>query len=254
MMIKRLTGGTALFVSSLTAFGGLPLALSARLARAEAAVNSTAQQMLSGPIAQTSATSGTGAAAADSGRAAYKAGKRATSSAERRRHFSAGMAAARARLATNPDDPEGLLWLAANLGSEALERGKLAALNVIDEMERVLLRLEAVAPNHDHAAGARSLARLYHKAPPFISVGSKKKARMYWELALARAGDYPPNQVLAADFFESDGQKDRARELAARYLAHPVPLAESPEAAEWLEIATRISGQRAGAPAQGKIR
>src|SRR5687768_1006247 len=48
--------------------------------------------------------------------AAYFAGLRARDSDVRRRHFAAGIEAARARLRSDPRDPEGLLWLAANLG------------------------------------------------------------------------------------------------------------------------------------------
>ena len=77
---------------------------------------------------------------------------------------------------------------------------------------------------------------------------------MYWEKTLARAGDYPPNLVLAADFFADDGQTDRARQLAARYLARPVSVDENPDAAEWLQIAQRITGLRARGPGQGQVR
>jgi hypothetical protein len=212
MFIKRLAGGTALFVS-----------------------------ILMGD--QVSAAQG---GAVDGGRAAYLAGKRATAADDRRRQFSAGVAEARARLATAPDDPAGLLWLAANLGAEALEQGKVVALRVLPEMERLLLHLEAVAPDYDHAAAARTLARLYHKAPPFISIGSNKKARLYWEKALTRAGDFPANQVLAADFLDDDDQDERALQLAARYLRHPVTVAENPEAAEWQETAERIVRKNTG--------
>lgn len=168
----------------------------------------------------------------------YQAAKRAGSSDERRRLFGAGVAAARARLATDPDDPAGLLWLAANLGGEALEHGKLYALRVLPEMERLLLRLESRAPLYDHAAAARTLGRLYHKAPALISIGSMKRARAYFERALDRAGDFPPNQVLAADFFADDGDRARACALATRYLAAPV--IDDPDADEWRAMAARI--------------
>ena len=211
MLTKRIAGGAALVLS---------LSTTLRLARGQV---STGQDADGG-----------------SGRAAYLAGKRASGSDERKRHFAGGVAAARAQLQVRPDDPAALLWLAANLGAEALERGKLSALRVLPEMERLLLRLEAVAPGFDHAAGARTLARLYHKAPALISIGSMKKARSYWERALSRAGDYPANLVLAADFFHDDGDEARARQLAERYLANPVSPQENPEAREWREIAERL--------------
>jgi hypothetical protein len=175
-------------------------------------------------------------------RDAYFAGLRARGE-ERRRHFIVGIEAARARLRVRADDPEALLWLAANLGAEALERGKLSALRVLPEMERLLLSLEARAPEYDHAAAARTLARLYHKAPPFISIGSSRRAREFWERALARAGDHPANQVLAADFFADVGETERARDLARRYLQHPISASEHPEAPDWQRIAERIAGR-----------
>lgn len=227
MLMKRIASGAALVLSMSTS-GAF------RLARAQAPAIPPA------PSGMTTTTASDGG-----GRAAYFAGKRAADSSERRRFFAGGIAVSRARLAERPDDPEALLWLAANLGAEALERGKLKALGVLPEMERLLLRLEAVAPDHDHAAAARTLARLYHKAPALVSIGSNRKARLFWERALERAGDYPPNLVLAADFFDDEGERDRARQLAVRYLARPVAEQDNPEAREWRQIAERIAGPAA---------
>ena len=81
------------------------------------------------------------------------------------------------------------MWLAANLGGEALTHGKLQALGVVDEVERTLLRLNQVSPGYNHAAASRALGRLYQKAPSIISVGNSKKAADYLEAgADARAG------------------------------------------------------------------
>jgi hypothetical protein len=231
MLTKRIAGGAALVLTMASAIRGGHAGGDSTL-RAEA--------------------TGTGAgpripAAGPDPRSFYLAGKRATDTELRRRHFAQGVQLARARLAARPDDPEGLLWLAANLGSEALERGKLVALRVLPEMERLLLRLEATAPLYDHAAAARTLGRLYHKAPGIISIGSMKRAREYFERALSRAGDYPANQILAADFFADDGDRERARDLATRYLAHPETDDTSPDAALWRDIAFRITGRK-GAP------
>jgi hypothetical protein len=225
MLTKRMAGGAALVLSMSAAI---------RIARG--------QMNGSPPDVPRAGAAGLASAGSGEARAAYLAGKRAVDG-QRRPHFAAGVAAARVRLAERPDDPEGLLWLAANLGAEALERGKLSALKVLPEMERLLLALEARAPGYDHAAAARTLARLYHKAPAFISIGSMKKARQYWERALERAGDYPPNLVLAADFFADDGERQRAAGLAARYLERPIAESDNPEAAEWRQIAERLAGR-----------
>jgi hypothetical protein len=217
MITKRMTGGAALVLALAGPANDVPRAAAAALAEGEA------------PRGRA--------------RAAYLAGKRASASKERRRHFTTGVAVSRALLSADPDDPEGLLWLAANLGAEALERGPLAALGVIPEMERLLLRMEARAPLYDHAAAARTLGVLYHKAPALISIGSKARARTFIELALRRAGDFPANQILAAEFFDDIGERDRARPLAQAYLRAPAEEAENPDAPAWRRIAERIAGQ-----------
>ncbi len=172
---------------------------------------------------------------------AYLGGRVARQTEERLGLFRRGIAAGRDALQGRPDDPAGLLWLAANLGAEALERGKWAALKVLPEMERLLLRLEAVAPRFEHAAAARVLARLYHKAPAFISIGSSKKARAFFEKALQRAPDFPGNQALAAAFLSDEGDKERALGLARAVLRRTdLESIFGDEAKEWREIAQAI--------------
>ena len=74
----------------------------------------------------------------ESAHAAYQAGQAAQESRMRRALFTRGMDLARARLANQANDPEGLYWLAVNMGAEALERGKLSALPVVPRMEQLL--------------------------------------------------------------------------------------------------------------------
>ncbi len=172
-------------------------------------------------------------------RAAYWAGRAATGKA-RQESFQRGIDAARAVLAEKPDDPEGLLWLAANLGAEALERGKISALPVIPKMVEVLDHLDRVAPGFENAAAARTLGHLYAVAPPVISVGDDAKARAAFERALALAPDFPGNLALAADFFDDEGDDERALELARRCLLTLPHFFRDPEAKEWRTIAERI--------------
>jgi tetratricopeptide (TPR) repeat protein len=181
------------------------------------------------------------ASGADS-RTSFYAGKAAEERKDRktaRAHYQQGIALARAALARDPADPAGLLWLAGNLGGEALTHGKLHALGVIGEIESTLLKLEATHPEYDHAAAARVLGRLYHKAPALISVGSSKKAAHYLGLALARAPDFPGNWAFAADFYESRGDCQRAAPLAVRVLAADLK-AHGVDAKEWQEIARDV--------------
>jgi tetratricopeptide (TPR) repeat protein len=171
---------------------------------------------------------------------AYRAGKAAADEDVARGNYQRGIDLARQTLARAPDQPDALLWLAANLAGEALTHSKLHALKVIPEIERTLLRLEQVAPLHDHAAAARALANLYWKAPAVISVGSSKKAAAYFDLALRRAPDFPGNQALAAAFYASERDCGRATPLATAVMAHRDLDSFGPDAAEWRQLARDV--------------
>lgn len=171
---------------------------------------------------------------------AYRAGAAAGDGDAARAHYRRGVDLARGVLVRAPDDPNALLWLAANLAGEALSHGKLRALRVIPEIESTLLHLERVDPTHDHAAGARALANLYWKAPAFISIGSSKKAGAYLQLALQRAPDFPGNQAMAAAFYASARDCGRARPLAAAVAARADLDSYGPDAAEWRALAREV--------------
>jgi tetratricopeptide (TPR) repeat protein len=168
---------------------------------------------------------------------AYRAGKAAPNKDEARRHYERGIEAARAVLRSTPDDPAALLWLAADLGGEAVTSGRFHALGVISEIEATLLRLEQTHPEYNHAAAARALANLYWKAPSVISIGSSKKAASYFQLALQRAPDYPGNQAMAAAFFADRGDCARARPLAAAVESRRDLTSFGSDAVEWRQLA-----------------
>jgi hypothetical protein len=168
---------------------------------------------------------------------AYRAGKAASGDDQARRHYQRGIDVAREALRAAPDDPAALLWLAANLAAEALTHGRFRALARIPEIESTLLRLEALHPGYDHAAGARSLANLYWKAPALISIGSSKKAAVYFQLALERAGDFPGNQAMAAAFWVDYRDCGRARPLALAVASRSDLDRFGPDAAEWRALA-----------------
>jgi hypothetical protein len=172
---------------------------------------------------------------------AYRAGKAAgDDEAAARAHYQRGVAMARAALAKDPNAPDALLWLAANLAGEALTHGKVTALRTIPEIEADLLHLERVNPTYGHAAAARGLANLYWKAPSFISVGSTKKATSYFELALARAPSFPGNQAMAAAFFAGNKDCGRAKPLAQAVVGRADLDAFGPDAAEWRQLARGV--------------
>jgi tetratricopeptide (TPR) repeat protein len=177
---------------------------------------------------------------AEGARLAYRAAQAAPDRDQSRREYQRGIALARAALTRDPNDPAGLLWLAANLGGEALTHGKLHALGVVGEVERTLLRLDQVNPDYAHAAAARALGRLYQKAPSIISVGNNKKAADYLQRALARAPDFPGNWAYTADFLSEQGDCTRALPLAQRLRAAPDLDRYGADAREWRDLAARV--------------
>ncbi len=178
--------------------------------------------------------------AAEAARLAYRAARTASDKDQSRRSYQRGIELARAALARDPNDPGGLLWLAANLGGEALTHGRLQALGVVGEVERTLLHLDQVDPGYDHAAAARALGRLYQKAPSIISVGDNKKAADYLGRALARAPDFPGNWAYAADFYSEQGDCGRALPLARRLHAAADLDSYGFDASEWRDLTARV--------------
>jgi tetratricopeptide (TPR) repeat protein len=170
----------------------------------------------------------------------FRTGRKARDSKARRREFEAGIKVAEARLGQNPDDPEGLYWLANNMGALALERGKMSALPVVPKMEKLLLRLHEVAPTYANGGAARVLGRLYDKAPAMISIGSAKKARLWLERALTIDPDHPGNLAFAAEFFANQGEGQPARDLATRCRQTLDRGEYGPDEAEWRAIVTAV--------------
>lgn len=177
---------------------------------------------------------------AESARAAWEEGKRTTDKSARERLFADGMELAKARLAGKPDDPEGLYWLAVNMGAHALERGKMSALPVVPRMEALLLRLDRIAPAYEQAGAARVLGRLYHQAPAVISIGSTKQARHFLDRALVLAPNHPGNLAFAADFLLSAGDRATARQYAERSLALLSGRGLGFEEREWSALARSV--------------
>jgi hypothetical protein len=195
--------------------------------------------LISGWMALSAGVLAMGAEASGEAERAYRAGKAAPDDGQARRHYQRGIDVARETLKTRPDDPAALLWLAANLGGEALTHGRLHALGVISDIEATLLRLDQRHPDYDHAAAARALGNLYWKAPALISVGSTRKATSSFLLALERAPNFPGNQALAAAFFADRGDCGRARPLALAVTSRSDLATVGLDAAEWKQLATQ---------------
>jgi hypothetical protein len=125
-----------------------------------------------------------------------------------------GLALAEEALALDRDEPAAILWWTAHRGSEASPLNPVAAVRIASEVERSLLRLRELAPDHEHAAADRVLGIVYFTAPPVISVGSMKKAEQHLRDALRRFPTYPGNQLTMAELLAKKGDCRLARQGA----------------------------------------
>ena len=126
---------------------------------------------------------------------AYRAGKAAGDDDAARAPLPAGHRPARASARATPDQPDALLWLAANLAGEALTHGKLRALRVIPEIEATLLRLEQSRARLRSRGGGPGAGEPVLEGARRRSPSARPRKRRYFELALARAPDFPGNQA-----------------------------------------------------------
>jgi len=172
---------------------------------------------------------------------AYKSGREAKDVKIRRAHFTRGMKVARELLEKDKTSVEGMFWLAVNMGAEAIDRGKMSALPVVPEMEKLLLKAFEADPKYESGGAARVLGRLYHQAPAVISVGSNDKARIYLKASMEAAPDHPGNLAFSSDFMLNvDGKDKAARKLAERCLAILDQKDFGSDEDEWRTIAKEV--------------
>ena len=99
--------------------------------------------------------------------------------------YEKGRAYAEQAVAIRPDGSEGYYWSGVVLGKAAELRGVLESLFAVGPIEKNMKKVIELSP--DWARSYFVLARLYRKAPPYISVGNINKA--YTMIQKARALD-----------------------------------------------------------------
>ncbi len=149
-------------------------------------------------------------------RASFDAADLATNETAKAAFAQAGITASREWLAHAPKSAGGHYYLAMNLGKLAeAEAPSLAAYRLVHEVEREFKTAADLDVSYDFAGPARTLGELYYQAPGWpLSVGSRHKAREWFERAVAVAPDYPDNQLNLAEAY----LKWRNREEAAKTL------------------------------------
>lgn len=136
-----------------------------------------------------------------------------------------------------PKAPACDYWQAAALGVAARER-PLSALGNLKELIDLLRRADANAPELDHAGPARLLAVVLVRAPGWpTGPGNPDDALVEAQKAVARASEYPPNQLALGEALAATGDTDGARAAfeRARALAK---VSADPDAVDWGAQAT----------------
>ncbi len=137
-----------------------------------------------------------------------------------------------------PDRAEPLIWQAIVLASAARAEGGLGALGKVKEAREHLLAAEKINPTALDGSIYNSLGSLYAKVPGWpIGFGDKKKARDYFEKALAiNPNGIDPN-FFYADLLADQGDYVNAAEHLQRALAAPArPGREDADIGRRLEV------------------
>ncbi len=151
------------------------------------------------------------------GRAAFDWAEFATNDTQRAAIAEEGIVACRQLTARFPELGPGHYYLAMNLGQ--LARTKLlGALRIVEEMEREFKRAAALDATFDYAGADRSLGLLYFDAPGWpTSIGSRSKARLHLERAVALSPDFPDNRLSLVEAFlkwrDKEGVQKQMRQL-----------------------------------------
>lgn len=146
--------------------------------------------------------------------------------------YEAGMAAARAAVAADPDKPEGHFWLAANMGGYAENHGIRGGLKyrgtIRDELEKVL----AMDPAFLQGSADRALGRWYFKVPGLFG-GSKQKSEAHLRRALAYNSRSIVTRLFLAETLEAEGREADATSELQQIAALPVDPDWAPEDTEF---------------------
>jgi tetratricopeptide (TPR) repeat protein len=121
-----------------------------------------------------------------------------------------------------PGRAEPLIWQAIVLASAAKAEGGLGALSKAKQARDLLLTAEKINPAALNGSAYNSLGSLYAKVPGWpIGFGDKKKAREYFEKALALNPNGIDPHYFYADLLADQGEYAKAAEHLKLALAAP---------------------------------
>jgi cytochrome c-type biogenesis protein CcmH/NrfG len=143
----------------------------------------------------------------------------------------AAINAAKHAVALQPNRVEGHFWLGANLGLSAELRGMIEGLRHVDTIRNELETAVKLDPDYEQAAGLRTLARVYYRAP-FFKGGDKRRSIDLLEQVLRQYPENSLTMLYLADSLWAVGRRVESRQMLERVLSLcPDPL-NGPELAD----------------------
>jgi len=147
------------------------------------------------------------------------------------RFFQSGVDAGRRAVSLQPNRVEGHFWLGANYGLLAEQQGWIKGLRLIDTVRAEMQAVIRLDPNYEQAAGQRTLARLYYRAP-FFKGGDKQRSIQLLKDCLQRFPADSFSLLYLGDDYLAVGRRDEARQLFEKVLSLGPDPAHGPELAE----------------------
>jgi cytochrome c-type biogenesis protein CcmH/NrfG len=131
--------------------------------------------------------------------------------------FQAGIDAGRKAVALQPNRVEGHFWLGANYGLLAEDEGWFKGLRMLDTIRQEMESVVRLDPDYEQAAGERTLARIYYRAP-FFKGGDKQRSIELLKDCLKRFPHDSFALLYLADDYLAVGRKAEARGLLVQIL------------------------------------
>jgi len=158
---------------------------------------------------------------------------------QRKAALEAGIEAARAAMAIDPNRPEGHFWLAANMGGLAESFGLRQGIRYRGAIRDALEKTLKIDAAFLQGSADRALGRWYFKVPGLFG-GSNKKSEEHLRKALA----YNPQSVISliflGDTLADMGRKDEARKAYQAAIDAPFDPDWTPEDRRFKEQAKRL--------------
>jgi tetratricopeptide (TPR) repeat protein len=165
--------------------------------------------------------------------------------AERKAILEAGITAARAAVAIEPNRPQGHFWIAANMGALAESFGLRQGLKYRGDIRDELLVVLKLDPAFQAGSADRALGRWYYKVPGLFG-GSKKKSEEH----LRKSLQYDPTSTASLYFLAETlvdlDRRPEALETLRKLADAPIDTDWAPEDREFKAKGQLLTARLAG--------